>query len=457
MNCKSFARFGWVRVGLLAGFCTGWGGGAARGQDAVAPASTATITGMVICADTNGPARLAQVILRSTTPSNAGAEVIKGLEELQNVTRGDGASAKSELTKEQAAAQAKQRAELARTAAMMADSGHTVPVDMNGTYRFTNVPPGTYQIRVVLDGYIDPLGEFSPEDFASKDPGMQKKIAAAAPMVTITGNDGAHIDLRLERGGSISGRVAFDDGSPAIGWQVLEANAPAKGDTNPFGSGGGFLGAGGVKNLLHLPVKTDDTGHFRISGLASGEYVLQARVNLIGMDRGGFAPISSGAGIGLDSLSTLLGTRLTVYSGGGMHVADAKTISVKAGEDRTGVEIVVPLHTMHMVSGRVLAKTDAHAVNFGTVELEDKSDSSVQFTATIHDDGSFRFDYLPGDSSYVLTTHNVQDAVTTGTTTTLGTTIAKKKTVRNYDQVSEEIKVLDSDVDGVNVSVPALQ
>jgi hypothetical protein len=459
MNDWSFGLFCLRRrPGMVAAIWFALVSGAVLGQDAAGPPApavvSATITGSVICTDTNAPARLAQVILRSTTPSDAGAEMLKGLDELRGMMAGED-SKKATLTKEQEADQKKQAAELARTANMMADSGHIVPVALDGSYRFTDVPPGTYQIRATLAGYIDPLGEFSPEDFASKDPAVQKKIAAAAQVVTISGAEGAHIDLRLERGASISGRVMFEDGSPAIGWQVLSADAPAKGAANPFGSGGAF-GAGGLKNLLHLPVATDDTGHFRLSGLSSGDYVLQARVNLTGMDRGGFAPMSSGAGMGMGNFAALMGTRLVAYSGGAMHFGDAKPINVNAGDERTGVEIVVPLRLMHTVSGHVLAKTDAHAVNFGTVELTDKNDASEQFTATIHEDGSFRFNYVPGNSTYTLATHNAQDAVTTGTSTTLGQTIAKKKTVRNYGQTTLEVMVMDSDVDGVNVAVPGL-
>lgn len=273
---------------IWCGLVSGW----ALGQDsapAAAPVaqSAATVTGSVVCADTNAPARLAQVILRSTVPSNAGDEMMKGLDALRGMADGDDAK-KPKLTKEQEADQKRQSAELMRTANMMADAGHTVPVALDGTYRFTNVPPGTYQIRATLSGYIDPLGEFSPEDFASQDPAMQQRIRAAAQMVTVTGSEGAHVDLRLERGASISGRVIFEDGSPAIGWQVLSADAPEKEGTgsNPFGSSNP-LGTGGLKNLLHLPVSTDDTGHFRLSGLPSGDYLLQARKNLTGLDRGG--------------------------------------------------------------------------------------------------------------------------------------------------------------------------
>jgi hypothetical protein len=444
-------------AGLIGLFLVG-GGLPGLGQQAVpVVVSTGTISGSVICADTNAPARLAQVVLRSTTPSDAGAEMLKGLDQLRGLG-GEDSESKKTPTKEQAEDQKRQAADLARTANMMADAGHLVPASLDGTYRFTNVPPGTYQIRATLNGYVDQLGEFSPEDFASQDPAMRQRIAAAAQIVTVNGNEGAHIDLRLERGASISGRVVFEDGSPAIGWQVLSANAPAKGGNapNPFGSGG-MLGGGGVKSLLHLPVTTDDMGHFRLSGLSSGEYILQTRINLMGLDRGGFAPVSSMAGMGMGNLAALMGMQLTAYSGSTMHIADAKAISVNAGDEHTGVEIVIPLQQMHRVSGRVLAKSDAHGVNFGTVELTDKNDGSIRFTVSIHDDGSFRFDYVPGNSPYTLTTHNVQDAVTTGTTTTFGQTIAKKKTVHNYDQMTQALQVFDSDLDAVNVSVPLSQ
>jgi hypothetical protein len=38
----------------------------------------------------------------------------------------------------------------------------------------------------------------------------------------------------------------------------------------------------------------------------------------------------------------------------------------------------------------------------------------------------------------------------------LSSTIEKRKTVHNYEQATQEMKVLDSDVDGINVTVTAL-
>jgi hypothetical protein len=417
-------------------------------QAAPAPSATATITGSVICADTNAPARLGKVILRSTTPSNAGEEMLKSLGDLRIL----GGDSSNKLTKEQEADRQRQSTDLTRTVNMMADQGHMVTIGLDGTYRFTNVPPGTYLIRGTLDGYIDPLADFSQDDFSSLDPAVRKRIAAAAQTVTVSGNEGAHLDLRLERGASISGRVLFEDGSPAIGWQVLTVDPPGK--TTDGSSASAFTG--GLKSFLHLPVTTDDTGHFRLAGLPSGDYILQARINARGLGMSGFNPISSGAGIGGSALATLMSLHLSAYSGSAVHLADAKPVSVHAGDERTGVEIVIPAHMLHAVSGHVFAKGDAHAVNFGVVELTDKNDSSVKFTAGIQDDGSFRFDYIPGASSYTLATHNVQDTVTTETSTVLGTLMAKKKTVHNYGQVAEDVQMMDSDIDSINLAVPVL-
>ena len=381
-------------------------------QQAPAAAPTGTITGKVICADTGAPARLGHVILRSTTLPNAGEDMFKGLDALT------GGGNSSKLTKEQQTDRDKQRAQLARTANMMADAGHTVTIGLDGSYRFTNVPPGKYQLRPTFDGYIDPLAEFTPDELSSADASTQAKVAAASTPITLAGGENAHIDLKMQRGASLAGHVRFEDGQPAVGWQVLAAHPAAMAADDPFG---------GLNSFLHLPTATDDTGHFRISGLPAGKYILLARISTVGLDRGGFGTISSGAGIAGANFATLMSLHLAVYSGSVFHAGQATVLSLQATQDQGGVDIIVPVGKLHRVSGRVVAKTDGHPVNFGSVELTDASDPSLKYVSTVHEDGTFGIDYVPASASYQLTTHNVQDTVTTGTTAALSSTILKRR------------------------------
>jgi hypothetical protein len=85
-----------------------------------------------------------------------------------------------------------------------------------------------------------------------------------------------------------------------------------------------------------------------------------------------------------------------------------------------------------------------------------EQDPSQFFAVAVHEDGSFRFEYVPGNSEYTLKTHNVQDTEAAGSQVQMGQTVLVKKTVRNYGQVSQEVVVMDSDLDGVNVAVPVL-
>ena len=79
-------------------------------------------------------------------------------------------------------------------------------------------------MHAIFPGYIDPFSQFSDEDFASKDPAVRARVAQI-PTITVTGTDSARVDLRLERGAAVSGRIVYDDGSPAVGWMLVRRQA----------------------------------------------------------------------------------------------------------------------------------------------------------------------------------------------------------------------------------------
>jgi hypothetical protein len=376
---------------------------------AQSPANTgSTLSGHVICADTNLPARFAKVMLKSTSATAPGDGLFGDLAALSKT-----AGKNSKLSAEDQAQQAEQLAAATKMLAAMSDLLYSATVGIDGTYTFTNVKPGTYYIHATEAGYVDPFAAIPPDDLTSTDPATRKRVAAEATMVTVDGTALVRADLRLDRGASITGRVLYDDGTPAAGWTVRPVRPTAAGP-NPFAAMGIDASDVDFAHIAEMAV-TDDTGRFHIAGLSSGTYTLQARLstsplstnanNRIG-GGSGIGAVSSGAGGG-NMFGDLMGLRLTVYSGNTLRLADARPLTLRAGEDRTGEEIVMPLRALHSIAGHVVAKSSGRPVNSGTVELTaqdaaGKDDPSIHLTASIRPDGSFRFDYVASPLVFTL-------------------------------------------------------
>jgi hypothetical protein len=462
MQVNGFRRAGWT-CGLAV--CVLLSGTVVGAQDkaekpaAVPAAAGGTVSGRVICADTNGPARFGKVLLKSVAASSdEGDDLFNALTKLGD----DGKEAKDQKLSPEEEAKLKQiQAESAKMMAALSDKMVSVTVGMDGVYTFTNVKPGTYYVHATVAGYIDPLAAFSSDDLTSKDPAMREKIAAVAKMVTVTGTEAAYADLRVERGAAISGRVLFDDGTPAAGWTVKIVHPVVS--TGPLPPAFSAMGLDASDmDLTHMTEMstTDDTGHYRIAGLETGEYVLQARLVAAALGTSGLNPIatnSTGTGWGA-GLTDRWGLRLTVYSGDALRQGDAKKISVRAGDERSGYNLTMPLHALHSVSGRVVAKSDGHGMNSGSVELTaqdaaGKDDDSLHFTASIHGDGTFRFDYVPGPVTYAVKVTQAADSETVSMMNVLGSTMATQKTLRSYGPASAVAIVGDKDAAEVTLTV----
>ena len=465
MQVNGFRCAGWMCGLALCGLLLGAVASAQDGgQDragkppvnlAAAPMAGGTVSGRVICADTNGPARFGKVLLKSVVASDEGDDLLSAL----NNPGDDGKDAKKpKLSPEEEAKLKQVQAANAKMMAALADKMVSVTVGMDGVYTFTNVKPGTYYVHATVAGYIDPLEAFSSDDLTSKDPAMREKIAAVAKVVTVTGTEAAYADLRLERGAAISGRVLFDDGTPAAGWIVRIVHPAASTVALP-----GFAEMGldaSDMDLSHMTEMstTDDTGHYRIAGVPTGEYVLQARLLAAALGTSGLNPIATNGNGWGGGLADRWGLRLTVYSGDALRQGDAKKISVRAGDERSGYNLTMPLHALHSVRGRVVAKSDGHGMNSGTVELTGqdaagKDDDSLHFTASIRGDGTFRFDYVPGPVTYTVKAVNAQDAETVSTLKMLGSTMATQKTLRSYGPASAVVVVGDGDAAEVTLTV----
>ena len=202
----------------------------------------------------------------------------------------------------------------------------------------------------------------------------------------------------LNRGATLSGNVRFDDGGPYSGATVSLLRK------DKDGQWAGFATLEGLSNGAH----TDDQGHFRLTGLPAGDYLLRTTLEL----EGG-AVNSPGADPTLDR-----NYRWDIYLGEGVRPRDAKTITLKAGEESNGNDIEIPLAKLHPITGSVLNSETGAPINRGDVELHNADDDSICASTYIGANGQYHFPYV-AEGEYTLNVRNAADVVPgTGQTST---------------------------------------
>jgi hypothetical protein len=396
------------------------------------------VTGHVICADTNTPARFAKVLLKSTVPNHTGEDFVKSMQDTMQkaAAKGGDATPPKPMTDEQK----RSLAVAAKGMNQATDMLNSSTVGLDGAYSFAGIQAGTYYVHAIFPGYIDPFSQLSDEDFTSTDPAVRARVAQI-PTITVTGTDSARADLRLERGAAVSGRIVFDDGSPAVGWMlsVVKPKTPEEaGDATAAMMAQALSLSGGAQVF-----KTDDMGHYRISGLAAGEYALRASLaaTAIGISASNIG--DGGSGI-----------NLVVYSGDTFSRENARAVKLTAGEEQAGVDITIPARSLHNIVGHVYAKSDGHTLNVGSVGLTSKSNPALHLKAAIRDDGSFHFEYLPGGVTYTVTVEDAADGRTKGSAGKfLGLSIPNQEILHKYGTDTTEVALGDADVDTAKLTV----
>jgi len=336
-----------ISFGLLAiaAACTGQDGVLQENMPQVerkpskAAVPTGTLRGTVYCADTNMPARLAEIYLLQFSQNSFGQRSV------------------------------------------------TVS-DLDGRFALDHVHEGVYYVVAVLPGYVNLMDSLSKEVLDATPAEEQKKLFAQVPSVTISANQEAQIAIRLERGAEIDGTVSYDDGSAAIGLAVdykLKATAT---------DGGSPLAPmiGDQVYAENMPLMTDDHGQFRILGVAPGEYVVSVKVLAVSSDHPGGSDL---AGIMEASIGVL-----NVYVGDGLRASKAETIKVEPGGASRDADITIPLSKLHTIRGQVLLKSSGQPPPAAAVQLL-YADTRELARVAIAPNGEFEMHYVP-EGSFIL-------------------------------------------------------
>jgi Carboxypeptidase regulatory-like domain len=219
--------------------------------------------------------------------------------------------------------------------------------DEDGKYRITKVPPGTYEVIAASPVFI-------PTE------GRKSLIVGKNEIVE-------NIDITLERGGVITGKLTDADGNPVIEERVYVSPATT------------------TRQLPYFQnVRTDDRGIYRAYGVPAGRYKV-------------FAGTESNSSVGSHRPEAYERT----YHPSAVDPAAATVIDVSEGTEAINVDITFggPTRT-YSARGRIIySDTDQPMPNtrVGVQTFFQHGSSAVSNVAVSTKDGEFKVDHLaPG-------------------------------------------------------------
>ena len=263
--------------------------------------------------------------------------------------------------------------------------------DAEGRFAFADLAPGSYIIFANAPGYIDEsrtLGNWG--DW---------------PRHLI----GSNVRINMIKGGVITGLVTNAKGEPMVGVPVHASIMNARTWAWPSVSSGGGL------------TETDDRGSYRLYGLPPGQYTVNA---------GGSGQFGSFTPSGFDR------DVQTYYPSSTRDTA--VPISVRSGEETTGIDIKYKGTEGHSISGVVVGNIEAGRTSDAfTIMLAPAGTSSIlsiQFAAVAERQRAFSFDGV-ADGEYDLFAGYMANPTVNALTGT------KRLTVRGGDVTGIELRL----------------
>jgi hypothetical protein len=191
----------------------------------------------------------------------------------------------------------------------------SVSTDADGAWELADLPAGRYLVSVSKGGYVNMAY------------GQRRPFEPGKPIPLTDGQKAEHLDITLQRGGVIAGRIHDEFGEPVASIAVQAMRYSYSDD--------------GQRRLTSVGnAATDDLGQFRVFGLMPGDYVVSAAA-------GGLVLTAAGISPGADSFAP------TYYPG--TPVSDeAQMVTLGLGQEADVQFQLVPARTTR-VTGVVVS------------------------------------------------------------------------------------------------------
>jgi protocatechuate 3,4-dioxygenase beta subunit len=275
--------------------------------------------------------------------------------------------------------------------------GRTAISDDQGQFAFVSLPPGRYSLSAQKQGWV--TGSYGA-----------KAVGRPGRTLPLASGEHATASIRIARGAVISGTILDQFGQPLAG-----ATVRAMKNGYELTTGKHRLSAVGVAS------SPDERGAYRLYGLTPGEYYISVTNATLSSDRGrdlhltndvdvqdAFKSTSPIGAPAVDIPQPTVGFAQVLYPGT-TSVAQATPVTVKAGEERAGVDFTVTYISTTKVSGTVTSPVGEPTSAY--VLLNDPAGVARTAVVRSEPDGRFTFsDVVPG--SYVIVafdTHSLSE------------------------------------------------
>jgi len=240
-------------------------------------------------------------------------------------------------------------------------SARLITTDADGRFELRDLPAGRWTISASKGGFVT-------QQFGQRHPFEAVEPVQLAEGQRFTAN------FSLSRGSAITGRVTDEFGDPITGARVQVLRSQFQ---------------QGRRQLVPVANtgQTDDTGAFRVFGLAPGEYYVAASLQA--------APA--------DSSDNPVSYAPTYYPGTG-NIADAQRLTLTLGSEQSGINFVLQPVRAVRISGTVVDSTGAPTralLNLVPAGFGDEGGMRFGNPARVLQDGTFTVvNVVPGD--YIL-------------------------------------------------------
>jgi len=249
------------------------------------------------------------------------------------------------------------------------DGPRTAITADDGTFVFDRVAAGRYTVFATKEGYV-------PMAYGATRPGRP------GAGIQLADRQRFQLALQLPRGAVITGTVVDIDGQPAQGIPVVVL---ARRFTGSSPSGDYTFTSAGVQAIT-----TDDRGAYRIYGLPAGDYVVAARPT---MGPGG--PAGTPGTILRTMTRGVASTRSVLLSQtfhpGTSELGRATRVTVRAGEERTGIDIQLEYVPLATLRGSVTVPAGFSSTRITLARTDETAGPAGGPVATADDMGRFQF------------------------------------------------------------------